>query len=239
MRGLILAAMPALLLMGCSCTSTDLLGNTDARTDPATPGIWCFEPPDGATITTADDVHPDTPGIEIEIRCEVTGSYVCEIAMMTIEDELGHSRTYTIPAEDLDVIEFGPVSLDSSAYTFQVVCDPGEVESNIVHINVEDDPAPCLEFIDPVDSEVWTTGDDSDGDSAGFQHDVIVDTTVDAGLPISLEVSGVPVTPSTTIGGSRVVFPDVTFPYGHSVMLHVTAASCSEAITIRIEETAP
>ena len=142
MRGALIALIPAVLLTGCSCTNTDLLGNTDAgtdtRIDTGTDGIVCFEPADGATLTDADDISPTTPGIQIEVRCEVTGSYNCEIASLTVsDDETGTSRTYSLPTDGLDAFDFSPVSLDTSSYTLQVTCEHGEVESNVIHVDVE------------------------------------------------------------------------------------------------------
>jgi hypothetical protein len=141
MRGIVLAAIATLFLTGCSCTNTDLLGNTDARTDTridaGTDGVMCFEPVDGATLTAADDISPSSEGIQITVRCEVTGSYNCEIAELTVEDDAGHTRQYSIPTDGLDAFDFSPVSLDTSSYTLQVTCEHGEVESNVIHVDVE------------------------------------------------------------------------------------------------------
>lgn len=141
MRGALIALIPAILLTGCSCTNTDLLGNTDARTDTridaGTDGVMCFEPADGATITTADDLSPTTPGIQITVRCEVTGSYNCEIAELTVEDDAGHTMQYTIPTDGLDTFDFSPITINTGSYTLQVSCEHGEVESDVIHVTAE------------------------------------------------------------------------------------------------------
>jgi hypothetical protein len=128
MRGIQLAVIPASLLSGCGCSETGLKGDADYS------GIMCFEPADGQTITTEDDLDAEAPGIQIRVRCEVTGSYSCSVAMMTITAGSGASREYAVPADGLDVVEFSPVTIHSEIYTIQVVCNDGEVESNVIHI---------------------------------------------------------------------------------------------------------
>jgi hypothetical protein len=132
--------MTAWLATGCSCSET-IIGDASSTDDGPDLTIECYAPVDGDTLTEEDDVSPTTPGIQVEVRCTVRG---CGgIIMLHVADEDGSSpRDYTMPYDGSGEVVFSPVSLegdpadDPTSYTFQVFCDGGEVESNVIGVDV-------------------------------------------------------------------------------------------------------
>jgi len=218
--------------------------------NPSNKRIECIDPVTGQIITTADDIEPTTPGIQIAVRCTITGFDIGDFIDLNAHDDIaGGDRTYSIPYDGTGTIEFRPVSLQGgtsvspSRYTFIASGDDGDVESNAVTVDVVAEIVTCPEFdfIDPVDGEEWNQSDDSVGDiSDGFQHDVVITTDAGDAESVSLYLNDALVG-TGTVDGTRIEFTDVTFPSGGGdmVLRIQTTEACYAEATVTIDDGSP
>jgi hypothetical protein len=195
----------------------------------------------GGTITTLDDVDPDTEGLQWSAFGPVSEESTVTVSigdtdgiLATIADNIWTSDPFTFPADG---------SYEVTATAVDTCGNTGVSEPVTVSVASEADD---IAIEAPVTGDILGLGDDADPDAAGLQTSFSVTSTLDEGASIRIDCT--PEGGSAAEAGTGTAAADgaatisVTLVEGNLSCVAVSADDAtvvSQAVTLEVDITAP
>src|SRR5262252_2644569 len=128
--------------------------------------ITILAPEDMAELTIADDIDPDLPGVQYEVRAQTTNIKPSTIMLLVIP---GENTAFFSEVEEDGLVTFEKATLPPGAHTFHITTSNAAISSGDFSYTLK-----TLVIESPRDGAGIAFGDDIDHDKDGLQINVTV-----------------------------------------------------------------
>lgn len=210
--------------------------------------ISFLDPADGATLGAADDGEANEPGVQYNVRVQVTHrSGVAELQLSTNDLEAATiALTGTEREAERTFVAF-TLPVGENTVSLRLVDDGQTVAEQTITVTVTDEATaetPALRFAAPADQSTLGAADDLSPAAEGLQLDVVIEAlNVEPNTPIALAVNDVVISNATT-SAEGFTFENVTLSEGVSTLRAVVTIDEVEydseiEVTVQLSEPNP